>query len=92
LEFFGAGEASSGIVTSSPPNHGEARRLASAITAMDAGNYTTAVEILRRMAQGSKNPQVFRRLSMALYHTNRKFEAKKALERYTLLSRGRVKP
>ena len=54
----------------------------SADEAMQAGKYTTAAQILERIARDSTEPQVFRRLAIALDRTNRPLEASKAFKMY----------
>ena len=56
--------------------------IVSADRAMDAGNFTTAAQILERIARKSTNPQVYRRLAIALDRTNRPMEAGRALKMY----------
>lgn len=56
-----------------------------AIDAMDARRYTTATQILERIASRSNNPEVHRRLAIALAQTNRPQDAKRALNRYRAL-------
>ena len=59
--------------------------LKKAIDAMEARRYTTATQILERIAARSKNPEVHRRLAIALAQTNRPQDAKRALNRYRAL-------
>ena len=56
-----------------------------AIAAMEARRFTTATQILERIASRSKNPEVHRRLAIALAQTNRPQDAKRALDQYRAL-------
>ena len=89
LEFSGSGGVTQPVkAKTTEGTQRDSKRLRMAIHAMDSGNYTTAAQVLERLAQRSKDPQVFRHLAAALHRTNRQLEAERALETYRELSKN----
>ncbi len=53
-----------------------------ALRALNEKKYTAATELFRELSQREKDPQIYRYQALALYQTDRKIEAEKALSEY----------
>ena len=73
-----------------PAAHGTERdALKDAVEAINAGNYTTAAQILTQLESSTSDPEVLRHLAFALYKTNREQEAELKLVEYRRRMRAR---
>ncbi len=72
------GPLGSAVTAATPPSPA----LSQAITELEAKNYTTATNLLRRLSKTEDDPRVHRYLALAFYATQRHAEAQSALGQY----------